>query len=147
MAPSPVRACLLLACGLAAALPVRARAEPLPPPPSTCAPHAAEAAARSALPAETRAYMASLSGAAPARRGDDGRVAPPRWQEAGLFLRTEPVRIARADDATPVPASASAKTSNGPVANSKGANRSERSELFPLARAESDRMDDVGDAE
>lgn len=100
------------------------------------------------LPAETRAYMASLSGAAPARGGDDGRVAPPpRWQDAGLFPRAEPVRVARADGATPVPASASAKTSNGPVANSKGADRSGRGELFPLARAQSDRMDDGGDAE
>lgn len=101
------------------------------------------------LPAETRAYMASLSGAAPARRGDDAHVAPPppRWQDAGLFLRAEPLRIARADGAAPVPASASAKTSNGPVANSKGADRSGRSDLFPLARTESDRMDDRGHAE
>jgi hypothetical protein len=40
------------------------------------------------LPAETRAYMASLSGRAPApaARGDDARPAMARWQEAGLFL-------------------------------------------------------------
>lgn len=101
------------------------------------------------LPAETRAYMASLSGAAPARGGDDGRVAasPPRWQDAGLFLRTEPVRIARSEGHSPVPASARANTSNGTVANSKGENRSGRSELFPLARAESDRRNDGGHAE
>src|SRR3546814_4188075 len=40
------------------------------------------------LPAETRAYMASLSEGAPAPmvRGDGARPAKPRWQEAGLFL-------------------------------------------------------------
>jgi hypothetical protein len=40
------------------------------------------------LPAETRAYMASLSGRAPAQiaRGDVAGPAATRWQEAGLFL-------------------------------------------------------------
>src|SRR3546814_17562847 len=41
------------------------------------------------LPAETRAYMASLPEGAPAPmvRGDGARPAKPRWQEDGLFLR------------------------------------------------------------
>ncbi len=48
------------------------------------------------LPAETVAYMASLSGKAPPRsregRAGDGRTASPRWQEAKLFLEAAPQR-------------------------------------------------------
>lgn len=60
------------------------------------------------LPAETRAYMASLSGSAPApmARGDDARPATPRWQEAGLFLGAAR-QIAAPTRATPKAASKS----------------------------------------
>jgi hypothetical protein len=49
------------------------------------------------LPAETVAYMASLSGTAPPRRFDPAQAATraPRWQEAGLFTRAEPARADR----------------------------------------------------
>lgn len=62
------------------------------------------------LPAETRAYMASLSGSAPApmARGDDARPATPRWQEAGLFLGAARQNVAPTR-ATPKAASKSGK--------------------------------------
>ena len=55
------------------------------------------------LPAETVAYMASLSGSAPPLRADAQRGAAPapRWQEAQLFLRAEPMRALR-DDAVAI---------------------------------------------
>src|SRR3546814_5472538 len=65
------------------------------------------------LPAETRAYMASLSEGAPAPmvRGDGARPAKPRWQEAGLFLgavrpsaapmRATPKAASKSDKAIP----------------------------------------------
>ncbi len=69
------------------------------------------------LPAETVAYMASLSGTALPRfdevKREDGRTsAPPRWQEATLFLDGARPRTAPPDVGTPMP----------------------RTELFPLAR-------------
>jgi soluble lytic murein transglycosylase-like protein len=68
------------------------------------------------LPAETVAYMASLSGTAPPRVRPDGRVdertsVPPRWQEATLFLDGARPRTAPLDVGTQMP----------------------RNELFPLA--------------
>lgn len=241
----PVRAGLLLACGLAAAVPIGVRAEPLRSTPSACARHAAEAAARAALPediilrvmhiesrgranaispkgamgcmqimpatwryltarhrlgsdpwnarfnmiggalylaelarqfgfpgayaaynagaaryaryvtgvvplpAETRAYMASLSGAAPTRRGDDRRVAAPlpRWQDAGLFLRSEPVRAATDGGAAPAALRAPAEMPDAPARAEKLPEPRQRSELFPLARPGRDVIDDAGHAE
>ena len=68
------------------------------------------------LPAETVAYMASLSGTAPQRVREDGRedgrtYAPPRWQEATLFLDGARPHTAPPDVGTQMP----------------------RNELFPLA--------------
>ena len=79
------------------------------------------------LPAETRAYMASLSGSAPApmARGDDARPATPRWQEAGLFLgaarqsvaptRATPKAASKSDEAVPNVAADRAETRLRPV--------------------------------
>ncbi|MGN6690896.1 MAG: lytic transglycosylase domain-containing protein [Sphingopyxis sp.] len=239
-----VKVRLLLACGLAAAVPVPARAEPSPSPLSTCAPHAAEAATRSALPeniilrvmhvesrgranaispkgamgcmqimpatwryltarhrlggdpwdprfnmiggalylaelarqfgfpgayaaynagparyarhvrghaplpAETVAYMASLSGTVlPRENARTVAAVPPRWQDAGLFLRAEPVRAATDDGARPAAASGRAEALNAPVRTDKMAERPQRSELFPLARVDRDGFDDGGQAE
>jgi soluble lytic murein transglycosylase-like protein len=75
------------------------------------------------LPAETVAYMASLSGTAPPRSRDsearDARTAPPRWQEAQLFLDAAPQRA---------PASEALLQSPGHA-------------LFPLARPARDEED------
>lgn len=67
------------------------------------------------LPAETVAYMASLTGTAPPHRAEARSVnaTPPRWQEAGLFLRVDPARAAtteRAASVAELPKAAKAKT-------------------------------------
>jgi hypothetical protein len=103
------------------------------------------------LPAETRAYMASLSGGAhtPRARGDDARPARPRWQEAGLFLgaarqsvapkRAAPKAASRSDkvvpqaavdrdDTRPTPA-----IEEGDTADGHAGNRLSPHDLFPLA--------------
>lgn len=79
------------------------------------------------LPAETRAYMASLSGNAPAplARGDDKRPPTPRWQEAGLFVgaarpsaaptRATPKAARKSDKAVPNFAADRADTRLRPV--------------------------------
>ncbi len=103
------------------------------------------------LPAETVAYMASVTGAPP--RGVRGRVRdagaaamPPRWQDAGLFLVAE--REARREPQRK-PAGAPAKVANDAAAigGEEGAARSRKASgeiespalsdarvLFPLAR-------------
>lgn len=86
------------------------------------------------LPAETVAYMTSLSGTAPPRPRDgrvrNGRTAPPRWQEATLFLDAPRPRAAAPEVATP-----------------EQAPRPARHELFPLARAAHGEDDDAGTPE
>lgn len=103
------------------------------------------------LPAETVAYMASLSGSAAPRRAEAQRGAPlaPRWQEAQLFLRVElqrgergdRPRVARGSIMLPGPASAMAKTVNAPTDRAQQLVRPPRSELFPFARSGDDRTE------
>jgi len=82
------------------------------------------------LPAETVAYMASLSGASPGANGRAPRAAEPqtaevRWQEAGLFARApEAARPRSSDRAVTSPAAAAASVATAPQV-----------ELFPLARS------------
>jgi len=82
------------------------------------------------LPAETVAYVASLSGALPprARRSGaaDRNLAVPRWQEATLFLDASRPRAAAPEVSAPEPAA-----------------RPARQELFPLARAGRDEEDEA----
>jgi len=106
------------------------------------------------LPAETVAYMASLSRSAPPWRPDAQRVAvpAPRWQDAQLFLRAESqramrddaLRTAPSDGAPTVSATATAKTMNVRAERMQEQRRSPRSEIFPFARSGADRTE--GDA-
>lgn len=82
------------------------------------------------LPAETIAYVASLSGAAPPRARTNGptdrNLAAPRWQEAALFLGASRPRAVAPEGSAPETAA-----------------RPARHELFPLARAEHGKKDDA----
>jgi len=87
------------------------------------------------LPAETVAYMASLSGGAPVRRppADDARAGASRWQEAGLFLHTAQ------KPALPKPAVPESPAPN-PAPDTEVPARAEpvgahRHDLFPLANS------------
>ena len=81
------------------------------------------------LPAETRAYMASLSGSAPApmARGDGARPDTPRWQDAALFLRAAPSMSPPSDTA------ASAEAAGPPP----------RHDLFPFAASRSSQSGNI----
>lgn len=74
------------------------------------------------LPAETVAYVASLSGAAPPRarldNTTDRKLAAPRWQEGKLFLDKSRSRVSAPE-----------------VPTAETAARPARHDLFPLARA------------
>ena len=94
------------------------------------------------LPAETVAYMASLSGTAPPRRADTLRApAPaPRWQEAGLFLRAEHPRaevnaVSGAATRDIAPSSVMAKTVRVSARAADTGERATPGGLFPLARS------------
>lgn len=95
-----------------------------------------------ALPAETVAYMASLSGRASPRRGDGradegrGAGATPRWQNAGLFLTVERPRASASEPATET--APRADTMRNPALHAADDGEAPapppRANLFPLAR-------------
>lgn len=76
------------------------------------------------LPAETIAYMASLSGTARGARRDDQPAAAPRWQDAGLFLRAAPSPPVASEDVAAVePADAAPHHDLFPLAASRSSQR------------------------
>lgn len=103
------------------------------------------------LPAETRAYMASLSGSAsaPIARGGDARQAATRWQEAGLFLsaarpsaaptRATPKAASKSETAVPKVAADRDDTRSRPIieggdtADGHAEDGRSPHDLFPLA--------------